>query len=136
MSDDFHQDNATQALDRIRTGGSKLVLTAHQRLAEIKRALDHGHFTEAFSVCHSLQEKLGHLAGAQGGLGRLADATIVKVDDLEPGMMLLDVGVVATISGCPHCGNEQCDNRGITFEGGAAVVLDCDDEVAVAHPEE
>lgn len=132
MSNPIHQENAAYALDRMRLGGANLVLTAHQRLGEIRRSLDHGHFTEAYTAAAALQEKLGHLAGATQTLGRLADAYITTVGQLEPGMKIVDAGRLVEVGPCPGCGQEHCENVTLTMESGASVVLDRGDEIVVA----
>ena len=133
---DVHSGSASGTLDRIREGGTNLVLTARQRIGELNRALDNGRFNEAFTVGQSLIEKLGHLAAAQAALGRLADASIVRAGDLEPGMWIPDAGQVSEVGPCSNCERQECDNITITFESGHRVTMDCDDEVAVTSSED
>lgn len=127
-----HDGHAASTLDRIRVGSGNLVLVANQRVGEIKKALDHGRFEEAYACCASLHDKLGHLAGAESRLARLADASIVRVADMEVGMVMPDAGVVSSVEACSHCGRDNCENVTITFENGSAVTVDRDEEMVVA----
>lgn len=126
-----HATTAAETLDRIRQGGANLVLVVNQRLAELSRALDAGKFDEAFAVSSSLHEKLGHLARCEITMGRLAEAHLVKCADIEPGMVIGEAGRIAETGPCDDCGREGCENIVITFESGAKVTVDRDEEMVV-----
>lgn len=131
--DDAHSGNATETLDRVRIGGSNLVLICNHRIAEVKKALDHGRFKEAWQAAASLTEKLGHLANAEGRLGVLSAATIIKAGDMETGMTTPDAGRVISIEPCSNCGREECENVVIGFDGGGVVTVHRDQEMVVAN---
>jgi hypothetical protein len=127
-----HEGNAADALDRIRDGGTNLISIAQQRLSEIKRLLDHGRFHDAAVACVSLQEKLMHLSQAQQSLGRLADTVVIRISDVKAGMTVPEAGVISEVGPCPNCEREGCESINLTFESGASVVLDRDDEICVS----
>lgn len=131
---EIHESNAASALDGIRAGGANLVATAHQRLAEVRRALDLGEFVSAHQAAGSLLEKLSHLSNAQGMMGRLSTANIVRVGELEPGMTIADGGTIASVGPCPGCGRDECTNVMLTLSNGVDIVLDRTDEIVIAAP--
>jgi hypothetical protein len=87
-------------LDRIRRGGTHLILAAQRWLAETKTLLDEGDFQGAMKTAAQLHEKISALAIAEGSLGTVSDARILKCSDVEVGMMLADVGEVTAIELC------------------------------------
>jgi hypothetical protein len=123
---------ASETLDRIRRGGTHLILAAHRRLAETKSLLDEGDFHGAMKTAAQLHEKLSALAEADGSLGIVSDARILKCSDIEVGMTLADVGEVTAIESC-QCGEDHCDRFILTIEG-QAVKFPADAEVIVAAP--
>lgn len=124
MSD--HKDqpkSAAQTLDRVRQGGNLLIVTAHQRLGEVKVALEHGDFRLAMNLIASLQEKCAMLAQAEVALGQFSKAHIVKCVDIEAGMVLPEIGEVQEVDVCGACGDENCDTIMLHIkEGGIAIV--------------
>lgn len=129
----IHDQNAANSLDEIRTGAANLLLTAHQRLTEVKRALEMGQFGSAHSAASSLQEKLSHLAEAQQTMGKLTSARIMRVGELEPGMRIAEGGEVASVGPCPGCGREECNNMALTLGNGAMLLLDKTDEIVISQ---
>ena len=102
-------------LDRIRRGGTHLILAAQRSLAETKTLLDDGDFQAAMKTAAQLHEKISALAVAEGSLGTVSDARILKCSDVEVGMTLADVGEVTAIEPCP-CGQDHCDRIILTIE--------------------
>jgi hypothetical protein len=106
---------ASDTLDRIRRGGTHLILAAQRWLAETKVLLDEGDFQGAMKTAAQLHEKISALAVAEGSLGTVSDALIVKCKDVEIGMRLADVGEVTAIERYP-CGQDHCDRILMTIE--------------------
>jgi hypothetical protein len=123
---------AADTLDRIRRGGTHLILAAQRWLAETKTLLDEGDFQRAMKTAAQLHEKISALAVAEGSLGTISDARILKCSDIEIGMMLAEVGEVTAIEPCP-CGQNHCDRIVMTIED-RAVSFPADAEVIVAAP--
>jgi hypothetical protein len=124
------QGTAADTLDRIRRGGTHLILAAQRRLAETKALLDQGDFQAAMKTAAQLHEKITALADAEGSLGTVSDARILKCGEIEVGMTLVDVGEVTAISMCP-CGQDQCERLVLMIED-HAVNLPIDAELIVA----
>jgi hypothetical protein len=112
-----HHPNGTASdtLDRIRRGGTHLILAAQRRLAETKALLDEGDFQVAMKTAAQLHEKISALAIAEGSLGTVSDARILKCKDVAVGMTLADAGEVTAIEPCP-CGQHDCDRIILTIE--------------------
>jgi hypothetical protein len=133
MESDAHpKGTASETLDRIRRGGTHLILAAQRLLAETKSVLDEGDFQGAMKTAAQLHEKLSALAEAEGSLGIVSDARILKCSDIEVGMTLADVGEVTAIESCP-CGQGHCDRIILTIED-QAVNFPADAEIIVAAP--
>ena len=124
------QGTASETLDRIRRGGTHLILAAQRWLAETKTLLDAGDFQGAMKTAAQLHEKISALAVAEGSLGTVSDACILKCSDIEVGMTLADVGEVTAIEPCP-CGQEHCDRIVMTIED-HSVNFPADAEIIVA----
>src|SRR3984893_13848249 len=124
------QGTASETLDRIRRGGTHLILAAQRWLAETKTLLDAGDFQGAMKTAAQLHEKISALAVAEGSLGAASDACIRKCSDIEVGMTLADVGEVTAIEPCP-CGQEHCDRIVMTIED-HSVNFPADAEIIVA----
>src|SRR6202047_5457855 len=89
MERHYHpKGTASDTLDRIRRGGTHLILAAQRRLAETKALLDEGDFQAAMKTAAQLHEKVSALAVAEGSLGNVSDARILKCSDVEVGMTL------------------------------------------------
>lgn len=123
---------ASDTLDRIRRGGTHLILAAQRRLAETKTLLDEGDFQLAMKTAAQLHEKISALAAAEGSLGTVSDARILKCSDIQIGMTLTEVGEVTAIEPCP-CGQDHCDRIIMTIED-QPVSFPADAEVIVAAP--
>jgi hypothetical protein len=121
---------ASDTLDRIRRGGTHLILAAQRWLAETKTLLDEGDFQGAMKTAAQLHEKISALAIAEGSLGTVSDARILKCSDVEVGMMLADVGEVTAIEPC-LCGQDHCDRIVLTIED-QSVNFPADAEIIVA----
>jgi hypothetical protein len=121
---------ASETLDRIRRGGTHLILAAQRSLAETRALLDDGDFKAAKKTAAQLREKISALAIAEGSLGTVSDARIVKCCDIERGMTLADVGEVTAIEPCP-CGQEHCDRMVLTV-GEQPVNFPADAEIMVS----
>jgi hypothetical protein len=131
MESDAHpKGTASETLDRIRRGGTHLILAAQRLLAETKSLLNEGDFQGAMKTAAQLHEKLSALAEAEGSLGVVSDARILKCSDVEVGMTLADVGEVTAIEPCP-CGQAYCDRIILTIED-QAVNFPADAEIIVA----
>jgi hypothetical protein len=131
MKDGAHpQGTASDTLDRIRSGGTHLILVAQRRLAETKALLGEGDFRAAMRTAAQLHEKISALAEAEGSLGTVSDARILKCADIEIGMTLADVGEVTAVGPC-QCGEGHCDRIVLTIDE-HAVNLPGDAEVIVA----
>jgi hypothetical protein len=116
MEDHPHpQGTASDTLDRIRRGGTHLILAAHRWLAETTTLLNDGDFQGAMKSASQLHEKIAALAVAEGSLGTVSDARILKCRDVEVGMTLADVGEVTAIEPCP-CGQGHCNRIVLTIE--------------------
>jgi hypothetical protein len=124
------QGTAADTLDRIRRGGTHLILAAQRRLSETKTLLDEGDFQAAMKTAAQLHEKVSALADAEGSLGTVSDARILTCREIEIGMRLVDVGEVTAIEACP-CGQDQCDRIVLMIEE-HAVNLPVDAELIVA----
>lgn len=109
--------DAAAALDAIRQGGSQLVLNAHQRLNEVRERLDRGEFGSAHDAILQLEDRLSHLAQAETSLGVLANATLIRLSELEVGMKTNKGILVTNIEPCP-CPVPDCDKRIVTFQDG------------------
>lgn len=131
----FKVQSAADALDQIRVGGGHLLLTAHQRINEVRDALDAGQFTKAVEACNGLMAKVGQLAQAQAAMGLLADNTLVRVGDLQDGMMIPGVGPITDIGPCPNCGSESCEHVSFTVAG-QSMSMDRNVEMVVELPSE
>jgi hypothetical protein len=123
---------ASETLDRIRRGGTHLILAAQRRLAETKAQLDEGDFQRAMKTAAQLHEKISALAAAEGSLGTVSDARILKCRDIQTGMTLADVGEVTSIEPCP-CGQDHCDRIIMTIDE-QPVSFPADAEVIVLAP--
>ena len=77
-----------------------------------------------------LHETISALADAEGALGTVSDARILKCGEIEVGMKLVDVGEVTAIDKCP-CGQAQCERLVLMIEN-HAVNLPIDAELIVA----
>jgi hypothetical protein len=121
---------ASDTLDRIRRGGTHLILASQRWLAETKALLDEGDFQGAAKSAAQLHEKISALAIAEGSLGTVSDALILKCRDVEIGMTLADVGEVTAIEPCP-CGKDHCDRIVVTIED-QPVNFPADAEIIVA----
>jgi hypothetical protein len=106
---------ASDTLDRIRRGGTHLILAAQRSLAETKVLLDEGDFKAAMKSAARLHEKISALAAADGSLGTVSDARILKCVEVEIGMRLADVGEVTAIEPCP-CDRDHCDRIVLTID--------------------
>jgi hypothetical protein len=132
-ADHRHPDGtASHTLDRIRRGGTHLILAAHRRLAETRTLLDEGDFRAAMKTSAQLYEKVSALAVAEGSLASVSDARILKCRDVAIGMTLADVGEVTAIEPCP-CGQDHCDRIVLTIED-HPVNFPADAEIIVAAP--
>lgn len=123
-------ESAADALDQIRLGGNHVLLVANQRLGEAREALDKGQFIEALEAAQHLCQKLGQLANAQQAMGLFAQNAMVRVADLEEGMVIPGVGEVKDIGPCPGCGQPNCTNMVFTV-GEQSIMLDRDVEIVV-----
>jgi hypothetical protein len=121
---------ASETLDRIRRGGTHLILASQRWLAETKALLDDGDFQGAMRSAAQLHEKIAALAVAEGSLGTISDARILKCRDVEIGMTLAEVGEVTAIEPCP-CGQDHCDRIVLTIEE-RPVNFPADAEIIVA----
>src|ERR1700730_11533077 len=113
------EGTASDTLDRIRRGGTHLILAAQRWLAETKLLLDDGDFQGAMKTAAQLHGKVAALAVAESSLGTVSDARILKCRDVEVGMTLAEVGEVTAIESCP-CGQDHCDRRVLMIEGRGA----------------
>jgi hypothetical protein len=75
-------------------------------------------------------DTIAALAVAEGSLGSVSDARILKCRDVEVGMSLAEVGEVTAIEPCP-CGQDHCDRLVLTIEE-RPVNFPADAEVIVA----
>jgi hypothetical protein len=133
MDDRAHpKGTATETLDRIRRGGTHLIIAAQRSLAETKALLDDGDFQGAMKTAARLHEKISALAVAEGSLGTVSDARILQCSDIEIGMTLADVGEVTAIEPCP-CGQDLCERIVLTIED-HAVNFPADAEIMVGAP--
>jgi hypothetical protein len=121
---------ASETLDRIRRGGTHLILAAQRWLGETKTLLDDGDFQGAMKTAAQLHEKIAALAVAEGSLGTVSDARILKCRDVEIGMTLAEVGEVTAIEPCP-CGQDHCDRIVLTIDE-RPVNFPADAEIIVA----
>jgi hypothetical protein len=121
---------ASETLDRIRRGGTHLILAAQRWLAETEELLDDGDFQGAMEAAAELEEKITALAVAEGSLGPVSHARIVKCRVLEVGVILTEVGEVTAIERCP-CGQDHCDRMVLTIDE-HAVNFPADAEMVVA----
>jgi hypothetical protein len=124
------EGTASNTLDRIRRGGTHLILAAHRRLAETKALLDEGDFQAAMKTTSQLHEKVNALAVAEGSLATVSDARILQCKDIAIGMTLADVGEVTAIEPCP-CGQDDCNRIVLTIEE-QTVNFPADAEIIVA----
>jgi hypothetical protein len=69
---------ASETLDRIRRGGTHLILAAQRSLGETRALLDDGDFQGAMKAAARLHEKINALAVAEGSLATVSDARILK----------------------------------------------------------
>jgi hypothetical protein len=123
---------ASDTFDRIRRGGTHLILAAQRWLGETKTLLDDGDFQGAMKTAAQLHEKIAALAVAEGSLGTVSDACILKCRDVEVGMTLADVGRVTAIEPC-QCGQDHCDRiiltideRPVNFPADAEIIVAAD----------
>jgi hypothetical protein len=123
---------AAETLDRIRRGGTHLIIAAHRSLAETKARLDDGDFQEAMKTAARLHEKISALAEAEGSLGTVSDTRILRCSDIEVGMTLADVGEVTAIEPCP-CGQGHCERIVLMIED-QAMSFPADAEIIVGMP--
>jgi hypothetical protein len=126
------QGTASETLDRIRRGGTHLILAAQRRLAETKALLDEGDFQRALKSAAQLHEKISALAVAEGSLGTVSDARILRCNEIQIGMTLADVGEVTSIEPC-SCGQDHCDRIVVTIED-LAMSFPADAELIVTAP--
>jgi hypothetical protein len=84
----------------IASAGAHLILAAQRWLAETKTLWDEGDFQGAMKTAAQLHEKISTVATAEGSLGTVSDARILKCSDVEVGMMLADVGEVTAVDRC------------------------------------
>jgi hypothetical protein len=133
MEDHTHPiGTASDTLDRIRRGGTHLILAAQRSLGETKALLHDGDFQAAMKTAAQLHEKISALAIAEGSLGTASDARVVKCRDIESGMTLAEVGEVTSVEPCP-CGQDDCDRMILTV-GEQPVNFSADAEIMVAVP--
>ncbi|MEA2334518.1 MAG: hypothetical protein QOG40_1008 [Solirubrobacteraceae bacterium] len=123
---------ASETLDRIRRGGTHLILAAQRSLGETRALLDDGDFQGAMKAAARLHEKINALAVAEGSLATVSDARILKCSDIEVGMTLSDVGEVTAVEPC-SCGQEHCDRIVLTLDD-QSVSFPADAEIIVAAP--
>lgn len=133
MAPDAHpKGTASETLDRIRRGGTHLILAAQRSLGETRTLLDDGDFQAATKAAARLHEKISALAVAEGSLASVSDARILKCSDIEVGMTLSDVGEVTAIEPC-SCSQDDCDRIVLTLED-QSVSFPADAEIIVAAP--
>ncbi len=126
--------NAARTLDNIREGGSKLLVTARTRLAEVGQALDEGRFVYAQGRCADLFGKVKALADAEAALGALAHLAIIRAEDLREGMTVGEfkiVGVRVDRSACPTGGHEHVQVT-VKWHDDSEEIYDGAQEIAVA----
>jgi hypothetical protein len=121
---------ASETLDRIRRGGTHLILAAQRSLGETRALLDDGDFHGAMKAAARLHEKVSALAVAEGSLATVSDARILRCGEIEVGMTLSDVGEVTAIEPCP-CGQDHCDRIVLTLDD-QSVSFPADAEIIVA----
>lgn len=129
----FKATSAAEALDEIRTGSGHLLLAVHKRLNDTRDKLSEGDFIGAVESVAEAHAKLAQLAQAQTGMGLLAENSLVKVGDIEEGMIVPGVGPITNIGPCPGCGDEDCNNVTVTVAG-TDVVLNREVEMVVEVP--
>lgn len=109
--------SAADALEEIRQGGTKLILSAQTKLVECKRLLDRGEFSDAHTTALQLLDRLEHLSDAQATLGRVAGHSLVPARDLCVGMVSENGIRITEVAPCP-CEVEGCEKVLLTFADG------------------
>ena len=129
--------NPAETLERIQAGSVQMIALVKRRVTELENRLAEGDFNGAFLESQQLCEKLHHLAHAQNTLGILANSYVVKVRDLEEGMVLAEGpaegNVITKVEPCP-CPKEGCEQLIITVgndDEQAQVLLGPDVEMVV-----
>lgn len=127
------QPSAARTLDAIRDGGNNLQMAVRQRIIEAVAALDEGDFQLAHTRISEARQTVGMLAQAQQQLGIAANGRVVRVRDLEAGMVMTSVGVVAEVMQQGDCDTDACpghflvtvgDNAPMLLEGDTAIFVD------------
>lgn len=120
----------TAALEQIERGGRHLVTITRKRVAEVLDALDAGDFALAADTLGEARNTIVPLAQAQKGIA-VADADLVAVSDMRPGMLVVDVGRVDAVEPQEVCGHVNCDGHVKLTVAGQEMVLGAKQEMFV-----
>lgn len=126
----FTATSAAEALDQIRAGGGHLLLVVNRLLSDVQARLNEGKFTDAHEAGQLLTGKLHQLAQAQNGLGLLAENRLVRVGELEVGMVMPGIGPITDVGPCKGCGGVRCTHVWFVI-GDDQMVMDREVEVIV-----
>jgi len=95
---------ASDTLDRIRRGGTHLLLAAQRWLADTKSLLNDGDFQRAMRTAAQLHEKIAALAVAEASLGTVSDARILKCREERPVNFPADAEIIVVAYVSPSAG--------------------------------
>lgn len=103
-------EGATKTLERISAGGRHLVTITRQRIGDALNELDEGDFRAASTSLQTAVQALGPLAHAENYIA-VADALLMDTRDLQPGMVIVDVGEITEVEVEEECGMSRCDGH-------------------------
>lgn len=130
------QKSAAQTFDQIRAGSQTVLLNLHGKLSDVKTYLEAGEFHEAANAIARMGQLLAPLVMAEQALGLLGQGKIIRSEEIEIGMELLNVGKIIDIEEqpCEGCAGMQLiarleNDRYVLLEpGGEFIIADTPDE--------
>lgn len=126
------EPSAAKTLDAIRSGGGNLLLSIRARVNEASRALDDGDFVRAQAILAEASQHIVPLAQAQQYLAIADTARLMRVRDLEVGMIVTNLGEVRHVHFEEH--GDSCGHYLIRVgddEDAQPLVLDGDQSVYI-----
>lgn len=113
--------SAAGTLDAVREGGQALLMLVNQRVSELQGLLAGGDFMGAADCAQQVASKTSVLAFAQANLGGLGKTYVVRVTEIQVGMVCQGWGEVVEVEVMrEECvgGDHEHVHVKVKFEGG------------------
>jgi hypothetical protein len=128
------ENSASKTFDHIRAGSQNLLLTLRGKLVDIQGHLEKGEFQAAQQHARRFGELLEPLAMAEQVLGFMGQGRIISAENIETGMVLLNIGRITGIDVRPWEGGleervaELVDGRYVLLRDGYEFVVAKDEQ--------